>query len=42
MAGTTYGPYENTEVKLPAYVASYLVLKGFASLKGKTSKEGTV
>ncbi len=35
MAGTGYGPYENAEVKLPGYVASYLVLKGFASLNAK-------
>ncbi|HIH50120.1 MAG: DNA primase catalytic subunit PriS [Candidatus Micrarchaeaceae archaeon] len=35
MAGTAFGPYENAEIKLPAYAASYLVLKGFASLDPK-------
>ena len=38
MAGTTFGPYENAEIKLPAYAASYLVLKGFASLDPKRAR----
>lgn len=32
MAGNEFGPFENTEVKIPAYAASYLVLKRFAVL----------
>ncbi len=32
MASNSFGPYDGNEIELPAYAASYLVLKGFASL----------
>ena len=34
MAGNAFGPFENAEIELPAYAASYLVLKRFAVLAG--------
>ena len=39
MAGTSLGRTKTPNARLPAYAASYLVLKGFASLKGKAGKE---
>ncbi len=34
MNGKSYGPYDNKEIVLPAYVGIYLYLKGYAKIKG--------